>query len=321
MSEWPDETTDLFIAYYTGKYVPTKMEEPHPQQTVSPPPSISGALTSAVDMTAKYVQYLPYMTDRASTHSSNAISSPSMRPRATATPAEPTQPRIPQYQPPRPRAAFSLFIDFPQQLIQFLESLMDDDSFATRDQKDVDDICTTLFEAYLQAAKTGKEGRSYWEEKATTLLTKRNLPVDTALLLSYLASFSKGTRIVRERTSLQIDIFRSYTEKRDTKAAIEALHEYGPNEPELYILALRYFCSDPDILEVVEDELLQVLKRIEDDKLLTPLQIVQALSQTKVAHLGVVKDFLAETIAKERRDIENVRLSLGGVLILESKID
>jgi len=31
------------------------------------------------------------------------------------------------------------------------------------------------------------------------------------------------------------------------------------------------------------------------------------LSGTGVAHLGVVKEFLAETIERERRDIENVR--------------
>lgn len=94
--------------------------------------------------------------------------------------------------------------------------------------------------------------------------------------------------------------------KRNTAAAIEALHQYGPNEPDLYILALGYFCSDPEIMKDAGDELLVVLKKIEDDKLLTPLQIVQALSGTGVAHLGVVKTFLAETIDKERRDIENV---------------
>jgi vacuolar protein sorting-associated protein 11 len=125
-------------------------------------------------------------------------------------------------------------------------------------------------------------------------------------LLSHLASFGEGTRIVRERASLQIDIFRSYTAKGNTAAAIEALHEYGPNEPDLYILALAYFCSDPKIMRTAGDELLVVLKKIEDDKLLTPLQIVRALSGTGVAHLGVVKKFLAETIEKERRDIENV---------------
>lgn len=105
---------------------------------------------------------------------------------------------------------------------------------------------------------------------------------------------------------MQIDIFRSYTSQQDTKRAIEALHEYGPNEPDLYILALAYFCSDTKIMDEAGDELLHVLKKIEDDKLLSPLQIVQSLSGTGVAHLGVVKKFLAETIEKERRDIENV---------------
>jgi hypothetical protein len=59
------------------------------------------------------------------------------------------------------------------------------------------------------------------------------------------------------------------------------------------------------------DELIVVLKKIEDDRLLTPLQIVRALSGTGVAHLGVVKNFLAETIERERRDIENVGFCLG----------
>ena len=89
---------------------------------------------------------------------------------------------------------------------------------------------------------------------------------------------------------------------------MEALHAYGPNEPDLYILALAYFCSDEKIMRDAGDELIAVLQKIEDDKLLTPLQIVQALSGTGVAHLGVVKAFLAETIEKERRDIENVIL-------------
>jgi len=147
--------------------------------------------------------------------------------------------------------------------------------------------------------------------------------VDTALLLSHLVSFADGTRIVRERASLQIDIFRSYTAQKDTRKAIEALHQYGPNEPDLYNLALAYFCSDEKIIREAGDELLVVLKKIEDDKLLTPLQIVQGLSGTGVAHLGVVKQFLAETIEKERRDIENV-LSVSKpeeMLMLESQVD
>jgi vacuolar protein sorting-associated protein 11 len=88
------------------------------------------------------------------------------------------------------------------------------------------------------------------------------------------------------------------------------LHQYAPNEPDLYILALAYFCSDETIMTEAGDELLVVLKKIEDERLLSPLQIVRALSGTGVAHLGVVKKFLGETIERERRDIENVLLMI-----------
>ena len=318
MGEWPEETTDLFITYYSGRYVPVKEQELI--KATSPPPSISGALSSfrdAADIT-KYVQYLPYMTDKPKSSvtsppsSGRNISTPTIRPAPTTSATETSAP-IPQYQPPRPRAAFSIFVDFPECFIRFLEVMMEDEKFASRDDKDINDICTTLFEAYLRQSRLGtKEERTMWEEKAKSLLTSRQLPIDTTLLLSHLASFSEGTRIVRERASLQIDIFRSYTAKQNTRAAIQALHEYGPNEPDLYILALSYFCSDKKIMKEAGDELLVVLKKIEDDKLLTPLQIVQALSGTGVANLGVVKGFLAETIEKERRDIENVWLLLGG---------
>ena len=54
---------------------------------------------------------------------------------------------------------------------------MEDDGFTGRDGKDVDDICTTLFEAYLREARNGKkEERGMWETKAKSLLTDRKVP-------------------------------------------------------------------------------------------------------------------------------------------------
>lgn len=82
---------------------------------------------------------------------------------------------MPTYQPPRPRAAFSIFVDFPDCFIRFLEAVMEDPGFPARDKKDVDDICTTLFEAYLRQARVNKEGSGLWEEKAKGLLTDRKV--------------------------------------------------------------------------------------------------------------------------------------------------
>jgi len=52
---------------------------------------------------------------------------------------------------------------------------MEDPGFADRDRKDMDDICTTLFEAYLRQARSGKEARGMWEDKAKALLNDRTV--------------------------------------------------------------------------------------------------------------------------------------------------
>ena len=179
LAEWPEETTNLFITYYTGKYIPQK-PEPEGLKVASSPPSISGALSSlreAADIT-KYVQYLPYMGDKPKStsqpSSGNNVQTPPTRTQPTSSVEQP--PAIPTYQPPRPRAAFSIFVDYPSCFVRFLEAIMEDDGFSERDGKDIDDICTTLFEAYLRQARNGqKEERPIWEEKAKSLLTDRKV--------------------------------------------------------------------------------------------------------------------------------------------------
>lgn len=112
--------------------------------------------------------------------------------------------------------------------------------------------------------------------------------------------------MVREQQGLRFDIFRSYTSAKDTYGAIKALRKYGPEEPQLYPAALAYFTSSPSILEDAGDELDAVLKKIDDDGLMAPLQVIQTLSTTAVATMGMVKKYLSQTIEKEMKEISNV---------------
>ena len=112
--------------------------------------------------------------------------------------------------------------------------------------------------------------------------------------------------MVKEQQGLQFDIFRSYTGAKDTLGAIKALRRYGPQEPQLYPAALAYFTSSPKILEEAGDELNLVLKRIDEDGLMAPLQVIQTLSKNAVATMGMVKKYLSDTIEKERKEISNV---------------
>jgi hypothetical protein len=58
--------------------------------------------------------------------------------------------------------------------------------------------------------------------------------------------------------------------------------------------------------EVGEAELQRVLRVIDGNGLMKPLQVVQTLSTNAVATVGMVKRYLGGTIEKERREIENV---------------
>jgi Zn finger protein HypA/HybF involved in hydrogenase expression len=116
--------------------------------------------------------------------------------------------------------------------------------------------------------------------------------------------------LVREQQGLHSDIFRSYTSTQDTEGAIKALRKYGPEEPALYPAALAYFTSSPEILAEAGDELDGVLKKIDDDGLMAPLQVIQTLSANGVATMGMIKQYLSTTIERERQEIATNRRTI-----------
>lgn len=89
---------------------------------------------------------------------------------------------------------------------------------------------------------------------------------------------------------------------------IKALRKYGPEEPQLYIDALAYFTSSPKILEEAGDELNAVLRKIDEDGLMAPLQVIQALSNNAVVTMGMIKKYLSDNIERERKEISTVRI-------------
>ena len=113
--------------------------------------------------------------------------------------------------------------------------------------------------------------------------------------------------MVKEKQGLHFDIFRSYISANDTAGAVKALRKYGVDEPQLYPAALAYFTSSPQILHEAGEEFDIVLKKINDEGLMAPLQVIQTLSTNAVATMGLVKKYLSSTIDKEKKDISNNR--------------
>ncbi|AEO62020.1 hypothetical protein MYCTH_2312908 [Thermothelomyces thermophilus ATCC 42464] len=227
------------------------------------------------------------------------------------------------YTPPRPRTAFSSFIDHPDEFIVFLEACLNEGSLSEVDRSD---LSTTLFEMYLHKSNEKKGDDQYreeWEQRAKALINNKpqgagagaapKPPIENSnvLLLSHLSGFRDGTTLVKEQSGLLFDIFRSYTSAKDTRGAIKALRKYGPEEPQLYPAALSYLTSDPRILEEAgQEEVASILERIDRDGLMAPLQVVQTLAKNGVASMGLLKPYLSKRIEQERKEIaENRRLA------------
>ncbi|KAK3490501.1 vacuolar protein sorting-associated protein 11 [Neurospora hispaniola] len=323
------DATRLFVDYYTSKYKP-RIDPP----AVSPDAPVTNNGGGFVTGAANAVQNLsnllplPYMNPLAVGSNSQTATKP------TVGDAEVVKPQglvTPTYTPPRPRTAFSSFIDHPDEFIIFLEALLKEGTNSLSEADKID-IHTTLFEMYLHKAneKPGNDQhREEWESKAKSLIissppkdstTTAVVPPPTTpgalpkiensnvLLLSHLASFRTGTVLMQEQSNLLFDIFRSYTSARDTKGAIRALHKYGPSEPQLYPLALSYLTSSPTILsEAGEAELSAILEKIDRDGLMAPLQVVQTLSKHGVATMGMLKPYLQGRIERERKEIRENR--------------
>ncbi|KAB2101378.1 E3 ubiquitin-protein ligase [Alternaria gaisen] len=300
----PKDTTQLFIDYYTGNFRPKKDAIVIPN---APASGGGGGMSMGLGVASSAVQNLaallplPYMN-------TNALASPpSGEQKSTMSQAQivetTTDEPAPEYKVPKPRTAFSAFVDHPQEFIVFLEACI-----ASNDLREDDkvDLYTTLFEMYLHTASSKKDGeRQEWENKAKKLVEGKDIPIDTSnvLLLSHLSNFRDGAILVREQQGLHFDIFRSYTAANDTQGAIRALRKYGPEEPALYPAALAYFTSTPEILAEAGDELDAVLKKIDEDGLMAPLQVIQTLSTNGVATMGMIKAYLSTTIERERAEI------------------
>ncbi|KXG52766.1 Zinc finger, RING-type [Penicillium griseofulvum] len=292
LTHCPERTSELFKVYYSGQYQPrTEEEQPlEPQeQTTSTVQSLAALLP------------LRYMNVDTGAQPSAEVPEP-------AANEDKVEDSPPDYDIPKPRTAFSAFVDHPKEFIDFLETLVQQPDL----KKDAKvDLFTTLFEMYLDTAKGKKDAgeRQEWETKAKKLIEGKDIPISTSnvLLLSDLSDFREGSTLVREQEGLRLDIFRSFTSAKDTQGAIKALRRYGPDEPQLYVDALTYFASSPKILEEAGDELDAVLQRINQDGLLSPLQVIQALSNNAVVRMGRVKKYLSDNIDRERKEITTNR--------------
>lgn len=161
------DATQLFIDYYTGAYKPRTESA---KVTLDPAP-ITGP--SAVQNLASFIP-LPYrqasVAPSPAAGGNQQINSQQLDTvvAEAATTAE-------EYDVPKPRTAFSSFVDHPQEFIVFLEASLEQKDLQESDKVD---LYTTLFEVYLETASSKKGlDKQEWEAKAKGLIDCKDVGV------------------------------------------------------------------------------------------------------------------------------------------------
>jgi len=160
------DTTQLFIEYYTGQYRPKK------EMPVSNDPTPQSGAVSAVQNLAFYLPYINTSNITSPGSAGNQKATISEAQLAEAHAAEPPH----EYDVPRPRTAFSSFVDHPDEFIVFLEACLKEQNL---EESDKTDLYTTMFEMYLDKAndKKGAE-KMQWEAKAKQLIEGKDVCSD-----------------------------------------------------------------------------------------------------------------------------------------------
>lgn len=201
---------------------------------------------------------------------------------------------------------------------------------AALDTDDADQRCVwnTLLELYLTDAQDQKSSTSTSSRQKALNVVERtgDLPVDPmhALMVSSTAGFTPGQIRLWEKLGMYEEVLRFWMnvkagaaepkiageERSASDNVLHYLHLYGPTNPQLYPLVLRYLTADSERISQHAEDVREILEVIDEENLMPPLAVVQLLSRNTVTSIGVVKDWLRAKVADTRQDVESVSLAV-----------
>ena len=162
----PADTTRIFVDYYTGRFRPKK--DVVIVTPIAEPQHNMNFAVSAVQNLASLLP-LPYMSANANDKTAGTEQNTLTRVVESTNDDEPAA----KYDVPKPRGAFSAFVDHPDEFVKFLEACIEADAL---NESDRIDVYTTLFEMYLHNAN-GSQGndKMEWEKKAKELVESKTV--------------------------------------------------------------------------------------------------------------------------------------------------
>ncbi|EGV63363.1 Vacuolar protein sorting-associated protein 11 [Yamadazyma tenuis] len=294
----PIETTRLLINVFTGKYEPNQstkiLDSNNSKSDSSTTKEKSYERDEGMFPLNSYKAFLVYLSGKESEDDEMTISSLNGA-------SEPT------YLPPRPSLIFPSFINNPNEFVIFLEACIeafDKYQGSTKDQKE---LLITLLEMYLSLSKKDKHNYEEWLNKAKQLVDQYSTLLDESslLLVSHLYGVDGELKFTREEGFEETE-FRTSQLSGDVKRCFEITKTYGNKKPQLYKMLLRFVISREEIFKQIDRQQFNfIINQLRTLKLASPLEIIQILGSTEFTTIGLIRDYLIETLDTAKQEITN----------------
>lgn len=206
--------------------------------------------------------------------------------------------------------------------------LRTDVQMETTDDNQQQAVWNTLLELYLDDTLRNRDQADTDDRARALALLEQidRLPLDPvhALMLCSAFGFEAGLMCLWERLGMYEEIMRFWKQRMDSDISVQQyddanspadqmlhyLHIYGPTQPNLYPMVLRYITTSPATLARHTTDIRHILDIIQQERIVPPLAVIQLLSRNDVTNIGVVKDWLKTQVADTRVDIDSVSLSM-----------
>ncbi|OBZ69121.1 Vacuolar protein sorting-associated protein 11 [Grifola frondosa] len=275
----------------------------------APAPTVSQSSDTAPPSSASMTTVKPgdAIARRESLHDVSRTSTPPPPP----TPA-PAKAHTHSVKRPSPRLYFAHFIDhmdyFSVDAAAAAAAVVETDPLADEqvERREQAAVWNTLLELYL----------AHTPAKALAVLESAALPYDPthALILCSTRGFTDGLVLLWERMGMHEDVLRFFMDRHaggDAGASAEVVRRlglYGAERPQLYTLVLRFLTSSAELLTRHTEDVREILRVVDAEKIMPPLGVVQVLSRNDVASVGLVKEWLMARIRQAREAVSTVRI-------------
>ncbi|KAF7418083.1 hypothetical protein HZH68_000736 [Vespula germanica] len=192
-----------------------------------------------------------------------------------------------------------LFLNNSACLVEFLEHLIKSES------KWNTLVYNTLIEHYLclWSAQDNYVTKVQYEQKILRLLQSSEVcyDKDQILILCHQHNFRRGLLFLYEENKLYQEILRFHLQEGDSEQVLATCKRFGHQDPNLWIQALWSVAKNKNVSAKL---LADILSYIAQEKLLSPLMVIDAISTSLSCTLGDVRNYLNSVLRTENEQAQ-----------------